>query len=127
VSTPSAEHPEFIYRLLDDAVWRAAQLAGAFAGSEHDLRDGFIHFSTAAQVAETAARHYAGRVGLVLLTVRTSALGDALRWEPSRGGALFPHLYAPLPTSAVERIDALPLAADGHHAFPRAVTVQNGN
>ncbi len=127
MSASSAEHPEFIYRLLDESAWRAAELAGAFHGSEHDLRDGFIHFSTAAQVAETAARHYAGRVGLVLLTVRARALGDVLRWEPSRGGALFPHLYAPLPASAVERIDALPLAADGHHVFPRAITVQNGN
>lgn len=127
MSLTSAEHPEFVYRLLDDAVWRAAEQAGAFRGSEHDLRDGFIHFSTAAQVEETAARHYAGRVGLVLLTVRVSTLGEALRWEPSRGGALFPHLYAALPTSAVERTDALPLAADGQHVFPRAVTVQNGN
>jgi uncharacterized protein (DUF952 family) len=127
VSASSADHPEFIYRLLDEGAWRAAERAGAFQGTEHDLRDGFIHFSTAAQVEETAARHYAGRVGLVLLTVRASALGEALRWEPSRGGALFPHLYAPLPTSAVERVDALSLAADGRHSFPRAVTVQNGN
>jgi uncharacterized protein (DUF952 family) len=118
VNAASASHPELIYRLLDESVWRAAERAGAFHGSEHDLRDGFIHFSTAAQVAETAARHYAGARGLVLLSVRASALGDALRWEPSRGGALFPHLYAPLLASAVEQVAPLPLAADGRHVFP---------
>jgi uncharacterized protein (DUF952 family) len=111
--------PTHIFRLLDAAVWAAAQRAGQFAGTEHDVRDGFIHFSTAAQVAETAARHYAGRADLVLLWVRTDALGEALRWEPSRGGALFPHLYAALPASAVERVEPLPLGTDGRHVFPR--------
>lgn len=112
------QRPELVYRLLDEAVWRAAQQAGLFPGTEHDLRDGFVHLSTAAQVAETAARHYAGQRGLVLLTVAARALGDALRWEPSRGGALFPHLYAPLRVSDVARVDPLPLAADGKHVFP---------
>lgn len=107
-----------IYRLLDAEVWRCALDAGMFAGTEHDLRDGFIHFSTAEQVAETAARHYAGRANLLLLGVRSAALGAALRWEPSRGGALFPHLYGTLPVSAVERVEPVALTADGHHVFP---------
>jgi uncharacterized protein (DUF952 family) len=111
-------HPRTIYRLLDADVWEQAQRAGAFHGTEHDVRDGFIHFSTAAQVAETAARHYAARPNLILLWVDTARLGDALRWEPSRGGALFPHLYAPLPVASVTRAEPLPLSAEGRHRFP---------
>ncbi|HVY29057.1 MAG TPA: DUF952 domain-containing protein [Polyangiaceae bacterium] len=110
--------PRTIYRLLAAADWEQARAAGRFTGTEHDVRDGFIHFSTAEQVAETAARHYAGRVGLLLLGVSVAALGDALRWEPSRGGALFPHLYGALPVSAVTSAEPLPLAADGRHSFP---------
>ncbi len=110
--------PISIYRLVAADVWQRAVLAGSFAGTEHDVRDGYIHFSTAAQVAETAARHYAGQAGLLLLRVSVELLGSALRWEPSRGGALFPHLYADLPVSAVTRVDALPLAADGLHLLP---------
>jgi uncharacterized protein (DUF952 family) len=110
--------PKTIYRLVTESAWRSALLAGTFSGSEHDLRDGFIHFSTAAQVAETAARHYAGQTQLLLLGVSVDALGAALRWEPSRGGALFPHLYGSLPTTAVNVVFSLPLAADGVHVFP---------
>jgi uncharacterized protein (DUF952 family) len=110
--------PATIYRLLSVGVWEAAQRSGFFSGTEHDLRDGFIHFSTAEQVAETAARHYAGEHQLVLLGVQADTLGAALRWEPSRGGALFPHLYAPLPVTAVTRVEALSVAADGRHVFP---------
>jgi len=106
-------HPTIVYRLMAESAWQSALAAGAFHGSEHDRRDGFIHFSTAAQVAETAARHYAGQSSLLLLWVKTSELGAALRFEPSRGGALFPHLYASLPVSAVERVEPLPLGADG--------------
>lgn len=111
-------HPRTIYRLLDADVWTRAQQSGAFHGSEHDVRDGFIHFSTAEQVAETAAKHYAGRANLVLLWVDAEQLGEALRWEPSRGGALFPHLYGALPVAAVTRVAALPLSADGRHELP---------
>lgn len=107
-----------VYRLLSASDWQRAQQAGAFAGTEHDRRDGFIHFSTAAQVAETAAKYYAGQTGLVLLAVDAAQLGAALRWEPSRGGALFPHLYAELPVDAVTRVDVLAVAADGRHVFP---------
>lgn len=110
--------PRFVYRLLTEQAWARAQEQGEFGGSEHDLRDGFIHFSTAEQVAETAARHYAGQSSLLLLRVSTAELGAALRFEPSRGGALFPHLYAALPVSAVARAEPLSLAADGTHRFP---------
>ncbi len=107
-----------IYKILPEAMWREAQRAGVFHGSEVDLRDGYIHFSTAEQAAETAAKHFSGQRDLVLLEVGADALGDALKWEPSRGGALFPHLYAPLDVTLVRRADPLPLGADGKHIFP---------
>lgn len=108
-----------IYRIIAAADWAAAQGAGAFTGTAHDIRDGFIHFSTASQAAETAAKHYAGRGDLLLLWVDTAALAAPLKWEPSRNDALFPHLYGPLPVSAVHRVDPLPLdAATGRHVFP---------
>ena len=110
--------PKMIYRLVAEATWHSALAGGAFHGTAHDVRDGFIHFSSAAQVAETAARHYAGQSGLLLLGVSVDVLGEALRWEPSRGGALFPHLYASLPTSAVSVVLPLPLGADGVHVLP---------
>jgi uncharacterized protein (DUF952 family) len=110
--------PQTIYRLLAAEDWWRAEAAGGFAGSAHDLRDGFIHFSTAAQVAETAARHYAQVPDLLLLAVSSAALGSALRWEPSRGGALFPHLYATLPVAAVTRVDVVTLDENGNHVFP---------
>ena len=95
-----------------------AERAGTFRGSAVDLRDGFIHFSSAAQVAETAAKHFAGQHDLVLLSVDAARLGAALKWEPSRGGALFPHLYGDLDPAAVTKVDALPLGPDGRHKFP---------
>ncbi|WP_042696227.1 DUF952 domain-containing protein [Azospirillum sp. B506] len=98
--------------------WDAARPAGRYPGSSQDVQDGFIHFSTAAQVVESAAKHRAGQDGLLLLTVDAGRLGDALRWEPSRGGQLFPHLYGPLPVDAVLRADPLPLGRDGRHVFP---------
>ncbi len=112
---PDQKH---IYRLLGAEHWRRAELTGRFSGTEHDLRDGFIHFSTAAQVAEPAARHYRGQPDLLLLRVDADALGSALRWEPSRGGALFPHLYGELPVTAVTRVDTLGLDTEGRHVFP---------
>jgi uncharacterized protein (DUF952 family) len=107
-----------IYKICPAPLWRAAEAAGVFAGAPVDLVDGFIHFSTAAQVAETAAKHFAGRGDLLLVSVDAARLGDNLRWEPSRGGALFPHLYAPLMLPAVIRVEPLPLGADGRHVFP---------
>jgi uncharacterized protein (DUF952 family) len=106
-----------IYKISSAALWREAEGAGVFTGAPVDLADGFIHFSTAAQVAETAARHFAGASDLVLVAVDARALGPALRYEPSRGGALFPHLYGTLPLSAVRWANPLPLGANGH-VFP---------
>jgi uncharacterized protein (DUF952 family) len=91
----------FIYRLCRPADWARAQRTGVFAGSADDARDGFLHFSTAPQVAETARRHYASERSLLLIEIEAQALGPDLRWEPSRGGALFPHLYAPLDLASV--------------------------
>lgn len=107
-----------IYHICSEADWRAACTAGGYCGSADDLRDGFIHFSTAAQVAGSAARHRAGQSGLVLIEVEPDALGPALRWEPARNGALFPHLYGALPPAAVRRVVPLPLDAAGRHVFP---------
>jgi uncharacterized protein (DUF952 family) len=107
-----------IYKICRRAAWREAESGGAFRGSEADARDGFIHFSTAAQVAETAAKHFANAADLVLIAVDAGALGPSLKWEPSRGGALFPHLYAALPLAAVRWTRPLPRTADGRHVFP---------
>jgi uncharacterized protein (DUF952 family) len=107
-----------IYNLCRQSDWDAALALGEYRGSADDRRDGFIHFSTAAQVAESAARHRAGVADLLLLTVEAAALGPALRWEASRGGQVFPHLYVALPVAAVRRVDALALGADGRHVFP---------
>ena len=105
------------YKLVDRAEWTTALAAGAYAGSAVDLADGYIHMSTAAQLAETARRHYAGRRELVLVVVDLAPLGAALKWEPSRGGDLFPHLFAPLParTDAPQR--GLSVDADGVMRF----------
>ncbi|ACA17662.1 protein of unknown function DUF952 [Methylobacterium sp. 4-46] len=107
-----------IYKICPAPLWRDAQAAGRFLGAPVDLADGYIHFSTAAQVAETAARHFAGQDDLVLVAVAAEDLGEALRYEPSRGGALFPHLYGPLPLAAVRSAVPLRLGPDGRHRFP---------
>ena len=107
-----------IYKIAPAALWHAAEAAGVFLGAPVDVADGFIHFSTAAQARETAARHFAGQADLVLVAVEADALGPALRWEPSRGGALFPHLYGPLALAAVSAVQPLPLGRDGDHVFP---------
>ena len=106
-----------IYKISPEAPWREAEARGVFTGAPIDLADGFIHFSTAEQAVETAAKHFAGQSGLVLAAIDAGALGDALKYEVSRGGALFPHLYGPLPMSAVRWVKPLPLGADGH-VFP---------
>jgi uncharacterized protein (DUF952 family) len=107
-----------IYKICPVKLWHDAERAGAFAGSPVDLEDGFIHFSNAAQAPETAAKHFAGQADLLLIAVEAEALGSALRYEVSRGGALFPHLHAPLPLSAVRWAKPLPLGGDGRHVFP---------
>ena len=106
-----------IYKIVGAAEWRAAAAAGAFRGSAVDERDGYIHFSTAAQAQATAAKWFSGRDDLMLVAVEATALGDALRWEPARDGALFPHLYAELPLSAVVWAREAPLQPDGRHRF----------
>jgi len=112
---------EPIYHICRQDEWESAQATGSYHGSSQDAADGFIHFSTALQVRTSAAKHRAGQTGLVLLTVDPDPLGDALKWEPSRGGDLFPHLYGPLSVAAVIRADPLPLGDDGLHVFPAAV------
>jgi uncharacterized protein (DUF952 family) len=107
-----------IYKILSEAEWAAATKAGSFAGSPVDLADGFIHFSTRAQVRETAAKHFAGQTGLLLVAIDVDRLTDPLKWEPSRGGDLFPHLYGPLPIDSAIWIKPLPLGADGRHVWP---------
>jgi uncharacterized protein (DUF952 family) len=99
-----------IYKILPRAAWAAARAAGRFEGSPVDLADGYIHFSTAAQAQETAARHFAGQADLVVLEVEADDLGEALKWEPSRGGALFPHLYGALDVAHVRDVVEAPLA-----------------
>lgn len=109
---------DLIFHICRKEEWAAARAAGRYGGSSQDQADGFIHFSGAGQVRASAAKHRAGQDGLVLLTVEAAALGEALKWEPSRGGALFPHLYGELPVTAVRRVDDLPLGPDGVHRFP---------
>lgn len=107
-----------IYKILPAALYEAARADGVFTGAPVDLRDGFIHFSTALQMRETARLHFAGQADLLLLAVDAAALGPALVFEASRGGDLFPHLYGPLPLSAVTAVHPLPLGPDGLHQFP---------
>ncbi len=107
-----------IYKIVSGEAWAAAEAAGRFDGAPIDLKDGYIHFSTAAQVRETAAKHFAGIEGLVLAAFDPAALGEKLIWEPSRGGALFPHLYAPLDPALAAWVKPLPVGVDGGHAFP---------
>ena len=105
---------KLIYKIATGDEWRAAQASGRYEGAPVDLADGFIHFSTADQARETAAKHFAGRDGLVLVALDADALGDKLLWEPSRGGQLFPHLYRPFLVSETLWAKPLPLTAEGH-------------
>jgi uncharacterized protein (DUF952 family) len=107
-----------IYKICERAAWHAAAHDGLYRGSDVDRRDGFIHFSAAAQVGETAANHFAGRADLMLVAVDGDALGPALKWEPSRGGGLFPHLYAALALQAVRWARPLPDEVNGRRAMP---------
>src|SRR5690606_4275794 len=108
-----------IYKICPEQLWTEATRTGWFHGAPVDLRDGYIHFSTAAQVRETAARHFAGQQGLVLAAILAERLGEPLRYEPARGGELFPHLYGPLPMLSVQWVQPLPIGADGQHVFPQ--------
>ena len=106
-----------IYKICERALWRTAQADGQFRGSAVDARDGFIHFSTAGQLAETAAKHFARQSDLMLIAVDAAPLGGQLKWERARGGELFPHLYGPLPLNAVRWARALPDEIDGSRTF----------
>lgn len=108
----------FIYKIVPAPLWQEAQAPGRFDGAPVDVADGYIHFSTAAQVRETAARHFKGQDDLLLVAIDGAKLGEALRFEVSRGGALFPHLYAPLDPAMAEWVKPLPLGTDGSHIFP---------
>ncbi len=110
-----------IYHMCGRDDWREAEADGLYRGSGDDLADGFLHFSTAEQVAESAAKHRAGAAGLLLIAVDPEVLGPALKWEPSRGGQLFPHLYGDLETAAVADVVDLPLGEDGFHVFPEGI------
>lgn len=112
-----------VYKIAPRSLWAEAEHTGLFRGAPVDHQDGYIHLSSAAQVEETAARHFAGMDDLLLVAVDGDRLGDALVWEPSRGGALFPHLHAVLPLDAVRWVKPLPLGLDGRHVFPE---LENG-
>lgn len=107
-----------IYKIFRADEWAELDRAGDTAGAPVDLADGYIHFSTAAQASETAAKHFARADGLVLAAVDTDVLGPDLKWEPSRGGALFPHLYRRLRRDEVSWVAPLPFGPDGIHIFP---------
>ena len=110
-------HPDEAFKVVDAAEWAEAEAAGAYGGPAVDLADGYIHLSAEDQLAGTVSKHYAGRENLLLLTVDLTALGQILVWEPSRGGALFPHIYGPLPVEAVTAKAAFSVDADGGMVF----------
>ena len=107
-----------IYKICPASAWREAERQGVYRGSADDARDGFIHFSSASQVAETARKHFLGQTALFLIEVDAGALGEALRWEPSRNDELFPHLYGDLDLGAVIGVLEMPARSDGTHDIP---------
>ncbi|HSG94662.1 MAG TPA: DUF952 domain-containing protein [Afifellaceae bacterium] len=113
---------DLIFKICSRTFWREAQAAKRYTGAPVDVADGYIHLSTAAQVGKTAAKHFAGQNDLVLVAADAARLGRALKWEPSRDGDLFPHLYGDLPVAAVSWVRALPVGKDGRHVFPDLAT-----
>ena len=107
-----------IYKVLKRSAWESAVESGLFAGAEIDIADGYIHFSSAQQVVETVKKHFAGQTDLLLIAFDSSVFGDDLKWEPSRGGDLFPHLYGTLNPSVAQSVFELPLDKSGNHVFP---------
>jgi uncharacterized protein (DUF952 family) len=107
----------FIYKIASANLWHEAESQGRFTGAPIDLADGFIHFSTAEQTRETVALHFKGQDELVIAAIDTDKLTEPVKWEASRGGALFPHLYAALPLEAVAWVKPLPMKEDGTHDF----------
>jgi uncharacterized protein (DUF952 family) len=115
---------ELIFKILQRQAWDEAVALGVYRGSPDDARDGFIHFSTASQSRGTAAKYFAGQPDLVLVAVAAEQLGEALKWEPSRGGELFPHLYGELATRLAKWVRPLPLDANN---VPEIRAAMNGN
>jgi uncharacterized protein (DUF952 family) len=107
-----------IFKIVPKTMWQAAEQSGVFKGAPVDLADGFIHFSSAEQVRETAAKHFAGQNDLLIVAFDDTGFGGTLKWEPSRGGALFPHLYSDLNPASAVWVKDLPLGDDGAHVFP---------
>lgn len=122
--TTSKASPDLatVFKICPRADWEAARRDGRYLGSSDDLRDGFIHLSARHQLTGTARRHFRGQPGLVVIAFATADLGPALRWEPSRGGDLFPHLHGPLPVSAARAVADLPLGDDGIPKLPEHLT-----
>jgi uncharacterized protein (DUF952 family) len=114
----TSEHVRKIYKICPASAWREAERQGVYRGSADDARDGFIHFSTSSQVAETARKHFFGQTGLFLIEVDADALGEALRWERSRNDELFPHLYGELDLGAVTNVLSMRARSDGYHDIP---------
>lgn len=119
----TATRQDTVYKILTEAEWKTALVAGSYAGSADDARDGFIHLSAADQLAGTAAKHFKGKAGLVLVTLDIGRLGALLKWEPSRGGALFPHLYGTLDVGAALDVQPMPLAPDGVPIVPEGIAI----
>jgi len=115
-----SDDKNLIYKVVSAQEWSVATEQGKFLGAAIDLTDGYIHFSTAQQLRETVEKHFAGQSDLLLVSVDADSLGDDLKWEPSRGGALFPHLYAPLSIKSVVMSTEMPLGEDGRHIIPVA-------
>ena len=113
---------DLVFKICSHTSWREAEAEGRFAGAPGDVTDGFIHLSSGRQVGDTAAKHCAGQSDLVLIAIDTDLLGGALKWEPSRGGDLVPHLYDNRPVAAVSWARPLPTGADGRHVFPDLAT-----
>jgi len=120
VTTPM-RNPDFIYKIASADNFAAAKAAGTYTGMPIDEADGYVHFSTAEQLAETLSLHFKGQTGLVLFSVRSSDLGSRLVWEPSRGGKLFPHVYGSFPMSAVAWQGSVDVGADGSVTLPAEV------
>lgn len=114
-------HHSTLYKVISESDWMVIREADSFGGCGIDLDDGFIHLSDPTQIRGTVERYFAGRQDLVLLAVQASLLGESLRYEPSRDGILFPHVYGSIPMAAITSVDALPTGADGKHQFPDSV------
>jgi uncharacterized protein (DUF952 family) len=116
-----ADHPPLVYKICHEADWREALRNGCYLGSSDDRRDGFVHLSTADQLAGTAARHFMNRPGLVVVALDASMVGPGLKWEVSRGGALFPHHYGPIDIAAAVWVEPIPLSPDGLPLLPPGI------